>query len=104
MCCRERIAGVSTAAQSRPGHSPVTRPGEDLEQVEMSQDRSVMVTIRATVDPLVPDRMVLTLTRHPINPAGEPESETTSSRLRACRQLEMWLAEFAASAESGTYL
>lgn len=63
-----------------------------------------MVTIRATVDPLVPDRMVIALTKHPINPAGEPESETTSSRPGACRQLEIWLAEFAASAESGTYL
>lgn len=64
----------------------------------------MMVTIRAIVDPLVPDRMVITLTRHPINPVGEPESEATSSRLGACRQLEMWLAEFAASSESGTYL
>lgn len=100
---RERIAGSSEATRSRLGHSLVTRRGEDHKQVEMSQDRSVMVTIRATVDPLVPDRVVVTLTRHPINPAGEPEAETTSSIQRACRQLERWLTEFAASEDNGTY-
>ena len=62
--------------------------------MDIANDRSMMVTVRATVDPSVPDRIVITLTRHPINPVGEPNTETTPSVLAACRQLEKWLSEF----------
>jgi hypothetical protein len=65
----------------------------------MPQDRSVMVTIRAAIEPLVPDRIVITLTHYMINPEGETESETTSSIHTACRHLERWLTDFAESPE-----
>ena len=72
--------------------------------MEMTHDRSVMVTIKATVDPSVPDRMVITLTRHPINPTGEPNSETTPSVSAACRHVERWLSDFAAPTQDEMYL
>ncbi len=63
----------------------------------MPQDRSLIVTIRAAVDPLIPDRMVIRLARHPINPRGETESETTTSIRVASRRLELWLTDFGRS-------
>jgi hypothetical protein len=68
--------------------------------VEKRQDRVVLVTIRATIDPVIPDRMVITMTRHLIKPGGEPTSESASSVLGACGTLDQWLTEFAASADS----
>lgn len=78
----------------------MTRGDEDHGQVKMPQeDRSVLVTIRAVIEPLVPDRMVITLTRYMINPDGETETETTSSIDTACRHMERWLTNFAESAD-----
>ena len=62
--------------------------------MEVSQDRSVIVTVRAAIDPLVPDRMVISLSRHFINPGGEEATETTSSIPAACGVLDTWLSEF----------
>jgi hypothetical protein len=53
-----------------------------------------MVTVRAGIDPLVPDRMVIKLNRHLIEPPGEEETETTTSISAACIVLDRWLSEF----------
>lgn len=71
--------------------------------MEIAQDRSVVVTVRASVEPLIPDRMVITLTRHPINPEGGAITETTPSIQTACRQLETWMTEFKVSADEAMY-
>lgn len=71
--------------------------------MEVAQSRSLMVTIRASVDPIVPERIVITLTQHPINPAGESETETTSSITGASHRVTRWLSEFAESSEDETH-
>lgn len=79
---------------SRDGHHGMSQ------LVERRPDRVVLVTIRATINPLVPDRMLITMTRHWINPAGAPKSESTSSVMIACGVLDRWLTEFASSGDS----
>jgi hypothetical protein len=64
------------------------------------QDRVLLVMLRASVDPLVPDRILITLTKHRVHPADEPESRSTSSVGAASRLVEQWLTEFSAPTDT----
>jgi hypothetical protein len=71
--------------------------------VEVGQDRAVLITVRAAVEPLVTDRVIIRLTRFSIHPSTDPSIETTASVHEACRLIEQWLNELmGATDETGT--